>query len=136
MDFVHAKCAFSLLLVLKLSILLQDDLHGIIVDAEELLHDLSRDQACRTIYFKIMELTVAKGRNALKELTSITTPTSVSLSASGNAASVISPAADSGMDLQTFVPNEFIFEWDFPGLTLFSTPLNFQTLFTEFAAGI
>ena len=135
MEFVHAKCAFSVLLLLKLSILLQDDLNSIVVDAEELLNELSRVQTSPNVYFKIMELSIAKARSALREMASMATPDNHALSISGITTAGVSEA-DSGMDLQTFVPNEFVFEWDFPGLTLFSRPLDFQTLFTDLAAGI
>ena len=32
------------------------------------------------------------------------------------------PVADSQTELESFVPEQFVFEWDFPGLTFFSSP--------------
>jgi hypothetical protein len=38
-------------------------------------------------------------------------------------------------ELESFVPDQFVFEWDFPGLTLFSSPINETTWLNEFLTG-
>lgn len=35
-------------------------------------------------------------------------------------------------DFQSFIPKEFLFEWDFPGLNLCYIPLDWQDLFLDF----
>jgi hypothetical protein len=42
---------------------------------------------------------------------------------------------DAEMDFQTYVPKEFILEWNFPGLTFCWIPFDFQDLFLDFGAG-
>ncbi|KAL8343552.1 hypothetical protein RB598_004756 [Gaeumannomyces tritici] len=52
-------------------------------------------------------------------------------------ASAPAPAAGEGgqTDLESFVPDQFVFEWDFPGLTLFSSPTTEATWFDDFLTG-
>lgn len=38
-------------------------------------------------------------------------------------------------ELESFVPDQFVFEWDFPGLTLFSSPINETGWINELLAG-
>ncbi|KAL8366852.1 hypothetical protein RB595_008695 [Gaeumannomyces hyphopodioides] len=57
----------------------------------------------------------------------------------GAATSAPAPAAAAGeggqTDLESFVPDQFVFEWDFPGLTLFSSPTTEATWFDDFLTG-
>ena len=41
---------------------------------------------------------------------------------------------DAEMDFQSYVPKEFILEWNFPGLTFCWIPFDFQDLFVDFGA--
>ncbi len=43
--------------------------------------------------------------------------------------------ADANKELQSFVPESFVLEWDFPGLTLFSSPTAWQEFFDDFLLG-
>jgi hypothetical protein len=38
-------------------------------------------------------------------------------------------------ELESFVPEQFVFEWDFPGLTLFSSPTTEAVWLDEFLLG-
>ncbi|KLU86892.1 hypothetical protein MAPG_05899 [Magnaporthiopsis poae ATCC 64411] len=55
---------------------------------------------------------------------------------SGAGAATSAAAAEDGhTDLESFVPDQFVFEWDFPGLTLFSSPTTEATWFDDFLTG-
>lgn len=43
--------------------------------------------------------------------------------------------ADANTELQSFGPESFVFEWDSPGLTLFSSPTVWQEFFDDFLLG-
>ena len=43
--------------------------------------------------------------------------------------------ADANTELQSFVPESFVYEWDFAGLTLFSSPTAWQDFFDAFLLG-
>lgn len=38
-------------------------------------------------------------------------------------------------ELESFVPEEFVFEWDFPGLNLFSSSAGWDLLFDRYLLG-
>jgi len=108
MDFVWAKCAFSFLLLLKLEILLPDaasqDLLG---QGRALLNELTKSSGYGSskVYLRLLQLSIEKyaSRNQ----------------------------AQSG-ELDAFIPEEFIFDWDFPGLNLFSSPTGWDLLFDQY----
>lgn len=43
---------------------------------------------------------------------------------------------DAQSDLQSFVPRQFVFEWDFPGLNLFYLPTAWQDFFSDFSLNV
>lgn len=111
MDFVWAKCAFSFLLLLKLTILLSQESNQQLLEQGRALHaELSRScgHESSKVYLKLLQLTLEK------------------YASRANAQSV---------ELDTFVPEEFIFEWDFPGLNLFSSPTGWELLFDQYSLG-
>jgi hypothetical protein len=121
MDFVWAKCAFSVLLLLKLAILLPEtsDLPKLLADARQLLGELGTIHGPQNIYFRILSIGIEKAEKALNAYMAQRTPTSPG-------------PQEAELDFQTYVPKEFMFEWDFPSLTLSFVPINLQELFSEF----
>lgn len=110
MDFVWAKCAFSVLLLLKLARLQPSvDISSVINDAKTLLSHLSKVRGFSNIYFRILTLSVEKCEKAFD--------------------------GEGEMDFQSYVPKEFILEWNFPGLTFCWIPFDFQDLFLDFGNG-
>ncbi|PVH76092.1 hypothetical protein DL98DRAFT_465595 [Cadophora sp. DSE1049] len=125
MDFVWAKCAFSVLLLLKLARLLPSstDMSSLISDAKTLLSHLSKVRGSSNIYFRILCLSVEKCEKALNK-------------DSGPSSGVQEGGeVDAEMDFQSYVPKEFILEWNFPGLTFCWIPFDFQDLFMDFGGG-
>lgn len=126
LDYVWAKCAFSVLLVLKLAILLRDPVPSIILllrDAHRLLEELKRVTVGHIAYFQILQTSIEKCEAALREhVTQQNTYPDPDLT---------SPEAARAAEdeFQGYVPNEFVFEWDFPGLNLKHMPLGWQDLF-------
>ncbi|KAH8719259.1 hypothetical protein GQ44DRAFT_623700 [Phaeosphaeriaceae sp. PMI808] len=126
LDYVWAKCAFSVLLVLKLAILLRDPVPSIILllrDAHRLLEELKRVTVGHIAYFQILQTSIEKCEAALREY-----------AAQQNApldSEVINlqPERAAEDEFQGYVPSEFIFEWDFPGLNLKHMPLGWQDWF-------
>lgn len=118
-----AKCAFSVLLLLKLARLVPSstNMPALIADAKTLLTELSKARGSNNIYFRILCLTVEKCERALKE-------------AEGEAQDALR-FPDAEMDFQSYVPKEFILEWNFPGLTFCWIPFDFQDMFLDFGAG-
>jgi hypothetical protein len=126
LDYVWAKCAFSVLLVLKLAILFRDPVPSIILllrDAHRLLEELKRVTVGHIAYFQILQTSVEKCEAALREY--VTQQTTLS-SSDPNALEAARAAED---EFQGYVPSEFVFEWDFPGLNLKHMPLGWQDLF-------
>lgn len=121
MDFVWAKCAFSVLLLLKLAILLPEtsDLPKLLADARRLLEELGNIHGPQNIYFRILSIGIEKAEKALNAYMAQRTPTSPG-------------PQEAEIDFQTYVPKEFMFEWDFPSLTLSFVPIDLQELFSEF----
>ncbi|KAH9208281.1 hypothetical protein DL95DRAFT_395391 [Leptodontidium sp. 2 PMI_412] len=125
MDFVWAKCAFSVLLLLKLARLLPSstDMSTLIADAKTLLSHLSKVRGSSNIYFRILRLSVEKCEKALNG--------DIAPTGGGQSNEVV----DAEMDFQSYVPKEFILEWNFPGLTFCWIPFDFQDLFIDFGNG-
>ncbi|KAE9362899.1 hypothetical protein N431DRAFT_424290 [Stipitochalara longipes BDJ] len=124
MDFVWAKCAFSVLLLLKLARLIPSstNMSSLITDAKTLLAELSKVRGSSNIYFRILCLSVEKCEKALNG------DLDQNIDASMN-------GVDAEMDFQSYVPKEFILEWNFPGLTFCWIPFDFQDLFMDFGTG-
>ncbi|OBT52755.1 hypothetical protein VE04_04847 [Pseudogymnoascus sp. 24MN13] len=124
MDFVWAKCAFSVLLLLKLARLIPSStkMSSLIGDAKTLLGELSKVGGSSNIYFRILCLSVEKCEKALNG------------DLNENIGRGID-GADAEMDFQSYVPKEFVMEWNFPGLTFSWIPFDFQDLFSDFGTG-
>ena len=108
MDFVWAKCAFSFLLLLKLTVLLPDhEQQDLRQQGQALYYELQKHSGygSSNVYLKLLRLSIEKyaSRDQMPQ-----------------------PA-----ELDSFIPDEFIFEWDFPGLNLFSSPTGWDLLFSS-----
>lgn len=136
MDFVWAKCAFSFLLLLKLSRLLpelEDEQQDLFDQGNRLVHELSKagsnpnQTGAGNIYLQILKVSIEKyGRTLQQE----------SRQPSADGSTVTSPfweLFDAQADLQWFVPEQFVSEWDFPGLNLFYFPTAWQDFFGDFS---
>ncbi|CAG8232259.1 unnamed protein product [Penicillium salamii] len=135
MDFVWAKCAFSFLLLLKLSRLLpeRDEEHQELLEhGNRLVDELSKAGASGTqsgagnIYLQILKVSIEKFGRALME-------TQQPGSDGPAATSPFWELFDAQADLQWFVPEQFVSEWDFPGLNLFYFPTAWQDFFGDFS---
>ena len=134
MDFVWAKCAFCFLLLLKLSMLLPEEneqtRRKLVEHGQILLSELrsaggngtGTQSTTGRVYLQLLQTGLEKfSRTVLHEnlsqgeapLTGMSTPRQ------GTGASMGSGQHN---ELESFVPEQFVFEWDFPGLTLFSSP--------------
>ncbi|KAK0346452.1 hypothetical protein LTR02_005109 [Friedmanniomyces endolithicus] len=125
-EFVFAKNAFCVLIVLRLAILLGDPLPAVLhrlQQAQDFLDGLSHaGMGANVGYIRILSQTVKKCQRAVK--------------ASQQAQDSSEQALDTGdADFQSFVPHEFTLKWDFPGLNLCYIPLDWQELFLNFEAG-
>ncbi|KAJ5681158.1 hypothetical protein N7536_012297 [Penicillium majusculum] len=135
MDFVWAKCAFSFLLLLKLSRLIpeRDEEHQELLEqGNRLVDELSKAGASGTqsgagnIYLQILKVSIEKYGRALME-------TQQPSSDGPTATSPFWELFDAQADLQWFVPEQFVSEWDFPGLNLFYFPTAWQDFFGDFS---
>jgi hypothetical protein len=128
LDYVWAKCAFSVLLVLKLSILLRDPVPSVILllrDAHRLLEELKRVTVGHIAYFQILQTSIEKCEAALREYVA-------QQNTASNLDSTSPESARAAEDeFQGYAPNEFVFEWDFPGLNLKHMPLGWQDFFID-----
>ncbi|KAH7065892.1 hypothetical protein BKA63DRAFT_558116 [Paraphoma chrysanthemicola] len=128
LDYVWAKCAFSVLLVLRLAILLRDPVPTImdlLRDAHRLLEELKKVTVGHIAYFQILQTSIEKCEAALIEYM-----------AQQNAAPGQNPTSPEGTgvaedEFQGYVPTEFIFDWDFPGLNLKHMSLGWQDYFID-----
>ncbi|PVH98088.1 hypothetical protein DM02DRAFT_673627 [Periconia macrospinosa] len=129
MDFVWAKCAFTVLLVLKLSLLLRDPLPDVLLllrDAYRVLEELTRvtvSNSGNTSYLKILRTSIEKCESALREHMIREQQLSID--------DVEREDGQAEDDFQGYVPSQFVFEWDFPGLNLRHVPLGWQDLFHD-----
>ncbi|TKA81780.1 hypothetical protein B0A49_00652 [Cryomyces minteri] len=119
MDFVWAKCAFSVLLLLKLAILLPEtsDLPKLLADAKHLLEELSSIHGPRNVYYRILKLSIEKAEKALNAyMVQVAAVTDIAgrSELQNELASTFSGPQEAEFDFQTYVPKEFIFDWDFP----------------------
>ncbi|OBS24226.1 hypothetical protein FPOA_04773 [Fusarium poae] len=139
MDFVWAKNTFCCLLLLKLSALLpekndQQSQHDLVAKASILLNELEMavagglkgDSRSNTsvLYLQLLKLSIQKYKRGLN--LDSDDPAEVDTNQEGQAGYT---------ELESFVPDQFVFEWDFPGLTLFSSPINESTWLNEFLTG-
>lgn len=136
MDFVWAKCAFSFLLLLKLSRLLperEEEHHELLDHGNRLVAELSKagsntnQSGAGNIYLQILRVSIEKFGRALQESQQPST---------GGGSTATSPfweLFDAQADLQWFVPEQFVSEWDFPGLNLFYFPTAWQDSFGDFS---
>lgn len=135
MDFVWAKCAFSFLLLLKLSRLLperDEEYQELLEHGNRLVDELSKagsntnQSGAGNIYLQILKVSIEKYGRTLRELQQP--------SPSGSTAtSPFWELFDAQADLQWFVPEQFVSEWDFPGLNLFYFPTAWQGFFGDFS---
>lgn len=124
MDYVWAKAAFSVLLVLRLAILLRDPIAHILSllrDAHQVLEELKKVTIGYIPYFQILQTSIEKCEAAISDYTTQQDVPDPTLAVSGPAES----------DFQGYAPNQFTFEWDFPGLNLKHMPLGWQDLFVD-----
>lgn len=129
MDYVWAKCAFSVLLVLKLALLLRDPPSELILllrDAHKVLEALKKITVGHIAYFQILQVSIEKCESALKEYM---TEREREGGADGLGEGEV--VGDGEKDFQGYAPTEFVFEWDFPGLNLRHMPLGWQELFID-----
>jgi len=145
MRFVWAKCAFSVLLVLRLSMLLKDPVEQTleyIAEAREVLVELER-LGGEVIYTRILALSIEKCQGAIRATnmqggnTQTIGQSPSTFEMSGNRTRTTPTAnieAAAETDFQSYVPQEFLFDFAFPGLNLYYIPLDWQDLFVDFGA--
>ncbi|KAF2478382.1 uncharacterized protein BDR25DRAFT_338940 [Lindgomyces ingoldianus] len=140
MDYVWAKCAYSVLLVLKLALLLREppsDLMLLLRDAHKVLEELKKITVGHISYFQILQTSIEKCENALKEYMSAQQPNAIPNELGNDdlledgAAIGVEDHRSAESDFQGYAPSEFVFEWDFPGLNLRHMPLSWQDLFID-----
>ncbi|OJJ47532.1 hypothetical protein ASPZODRAFT_63086 [Penicilliopsis zonata CBS 506.65] len=141
MDFVWAKCAFCFLLLLKLSRLLpegEDENDQLLAEGNRLVDELTRvgntpststsngttSAGGENMYLQILRVSIEKYGRALRDAPPDPT---------GPTTAPFWDLFDAQADLQSFVPEQFVSEWDFPGLNLFYFPTGWQDFFGEFS---
>lgn len=154
MDFVWAKCAFCFLLLLKLTRLLPDEdpasKRKLLDDGYILLNELNkagggwmsggRSNTSR-MYLQVLQLTIQKYGRALQSDDSTHGQSDLQQTSIGQGPQSpmnffwASGTNGGANEIETFVPEQFVFEWDFPGLTLFSSPAMSDSFFDEFLMG-
>ena len=133
-DFVWAKCAFSVLLVLKLALLLRDPLPSVVRllrDAHQVLEELHKITVGHIAYFQILQTSVEKCEGALREHMGRLQEVS---GGGGAVGAEVERRGDAEDEFQEYAPSEFVFEWDFPGLNLRHVPVGWQDLFVDLDA--
>ncbi len=124
MDFVWAKNAFCVLIALRLGILLGDpvtELLSRLLEAREFLTELNRvNVGAHMSYMRILSQIVEKCERA------------IAASMPNENGTYIDPSEN---DFQSFVPKEFMFEWDFPGIHLHYISLDWQDLLFDIGTG-
>lgn len=122
MEFVWAKNAFCVLIVLRLGILLGDPPNKLIArlsEVNDFLQELEKvGMGANISYTRILTKTAQKCEKAINASLQL---------GNGNESS-----ESSETDFQSFIPKEFMFEWSFPGLHLCYIPLDWQDLFLDF----
>lgn len=133
MDFVWAKCAFCFLLLLKLSRLLperEEEHRELLRKGETLLEELSKAGSGNTVYLRILKMSIEKYRRILQDDNQIRTETGTETTGP------FWELFDVQTDLQSFVPEQFVSEWEFPGLNLFYFPIAWHDFFGDFSLTI
>jgi hypothetical protein len=131
MRFVWAKCAFSVLLVLRLAVLLKDSWQTLVEhihNARELLAELQKVGASDLRYTHILAVSVEKCERAVQEMQNHQqTPSTVQGINDIPEMNIEDPAPTyrsveeqsvTQLDLsplETYVPQELLYEWAFPG---------------------
>ncbi|GME22856.1 hypothetical protein GTA08_BOTSDO09372 [Neofusicoccum parvum] len=151
--FVWAKLAFSVLLALRLALLLGDSVEALGRLGEEagrVVEELRRvvegegegggegddeDGRRGVEYFGILETSVEKFRGAVAAMGARAQQGEGRARAGGGRQqqqqrAVGGPEAEA--DFRTYLPKEFSFDWDFPGLNLQYVPLDWEELFGNF----
>lgn len=156
MDFVWAKAAYCFLLLLKLTRLLPEDDASfnlqLLNDGYVLLDELNkagggsssgggRSQTSR-MYLQVLQTSVQKFARAVQgdRVNAQTLPVG---QPSMSATDTQSPLnffwsgenQNTQHEIDSFVPEQFVFEWDFPGLTLFSSAGTGDSSLEEFLLG-
>ncbi|KEF53172.1 uncharacterized protein A1O9_10620 [Exophiala aquamarina CBS 119918] len=150
MDFVWAKCAFCFLLLLKLTRLLPEDddaaKRKLLQDGYVLLGELNKVGGGSTsggrtntskMYLQVLQLSIQKYGRALQNDQSQEengvdifqgphSPVNFFWTSGNNLGQ---------RELESFVPEQFVFEWDFPLLTLFSSPNVNDDIFGDLLTG-
>ncbi|KAF7552318.1 hypothetical protein G7Z17_g4384 [Cylindrodendrum hubeiense] len=141
MDFVWAKNTFCCLLLLKLSMLLPDGdeqrsrefSHELVEKGSILLNELGKVAAggpkddarsnTSVLYLQLLKLSIQKYKQGLDPCSEDYQESALYRADSYLAQKTpCRPNEGVQTDLESFVPEQFVFEWDFPGLTLFSSP--------------
>lgn len=151
MDFVWAKCAFCFLLLLKLSMLLGEEdetaKRQLVEQGQTLWSELraasggSKVAVAVTrsntgqVYLQLLQTGLEKfSRTVLHEDLPQAENHTTSCSLPGHRVEE-SMATEEHNELESFVPEQFVFEWDFPGLTLFSSPTTGPGWLDDFLKG-
>lgn len=151
MEFVWAKCAFCFLLLLKLSRLLpepeQSEEHLDLLERGEAILGELEDAGSKpgsNIYLRILRVSIEKfGRTVRGNCVhgdggrrDDDGGDSGGAAARDSSARPFWEVFDAQTDLQAFVPDEFVSEWDFPGLNLFYFPTAWQDFFGDFSLAV
>lgn len=144
MDFVWAKCAFCYLLLLKLCILLPEENGSLNDDLIACGSILSRElsdaggagmtgisNSTAKMYLQLLQTGTEKFARALRGQYE---QSEERVDANDE------PRTEDGFpksvnELDSFVPDQFVFEWDFPGLTLFSSSTTGISWLDDFLLG-
>ncbi|KAL3443212.1 hypothetical protein BJX65DRAFT_285618 [Aspergillus insuetus] len=138
MDFVWAKCAFCFLLLLKLSRLLpegKEEHEELLNHGNRLLDDLTKSVSSSNIasnsnvYLQILRLSIEKYGRTLHE-------SGLGTDATNEDTAPFWELFDAQTELTSFVPEQFVSEWDFPGLNLFYFPTTWQDFFADFSLAV
>ncbi|KAK7556928.1 hypothetical protein IWX49DRAFT_17141 [Phyllosticta citricarpa] len=127
--FVWAKCAFSVLLTLRLAILLEDPFDHLMwlgLEAMNVAQQLKAVCGGQSEYFQILENSVSKFQKAVRDRRR-------GRHADGGMQSrEQSSSNDAEAEFRRYLPREFSFDWNFPGLDLQCVPIDWDELFGDF----
>ncbi|KAL4953564.1 C6 zinc finger domain protein [Aspergillus filifer] len=138
MDFVWAKCAFCFLLLLKLSRLLsegKEEHQELLAHGNRLLDDLTKSASNSNAasngnaYLQILRLSIEKYGRTLQE-------SGLGAEGENEDTAPFWELFDAQTELTSFVPEQFVSEWDFPGLNLFYFPTTWQDFFADFSLAV
>jgi hypothetical protein len=93
-------------------------------DAHRVLEELKTVTVGHIAYFQILQTSIEKCEAALREYAA-----EQNSDQENSMAGTRNGAAED--EFQGYVPSEFVFEWDFPGLNLKHMPLGWQDLFVN-----